>query len=178
MQGFFVPFPSLIWLHVPHNWASAEQTMTSVLVQPELSHLTGRRCTQSCSDYGSNSFPLLYPFVFLFYVRGGVESVLSLSISTLSLSSSHSPANFIPPVFGCKPQLTHRIWSKPFLFLLVDSESSESVSYNHKDVKDFRTRGTVGLFCGLLFIPPTARVYPSEPSLKQFSSMSFCRCMC
>lgn len=64
------------------NGASAEQTMTSVFVQPELSLMAGRRCTQSCSTY----FPSPFVPFFIFHVRGeGVEPARPLALYLSSL---------------------------------------------------------------------------------------------
>lgn len=82
---FSVPF-HLIWLNMSHNSASAEQTMTSMLVQPELSHFTGRQRNLSCSAYSSNSVScILFVFLFFFFFTcvGGL-SFCSPCLSPLS----------------------------------------------------------------------------------------------
>lgn len=110
---FSVPF-HLIWLNMSHNWASAEQTMTSMLVQPELSHFTGRQRNLSCSAYSSNSVScILFVFLFFFFLHAWGDCPFALPVSPLSLSSSHSRANFISPMFGCELRLSHRMWSLP-----------------------------------------------------------------
>lgn len=150
--SFSVPFPSLIWLNMPLIWASVEQTMTSVFVQPELSLMTGRRCR---STYGSSSFPLLNPFCLSFLcARGGWVCPFAVPLCTLSLS--HSPANFIPPVFGRKALLTHRMWSKLFLFLLLSqfhtiTKTWKSSSDQQPKMLRSRTRETV--LCFIIHTP-------------------------
>lgn len=134
---FSGPFPSPICLNIPHNWASVEQTRTSVLVQRELSHFDRKTVHPEIFLLRLQlvPFPLYFLSFFFMCVCRGVEAVLLLSISTLS--PVHTVQLILyPPCLAVKHS-SHRIWSKLFLFLLVDSETSESLSYSHKDVKEF-----------------------------------------
>lgn len=101
--SFILLFP-VIWFNILQNWASVEQAIASSLCFCSQNRPSWR------VDSAARAVPLIAPvhsvssilFCLFLCAWGG-----SCSVSTHSLFSSHSLANFTSSMLDCKPQLSH-----------------------------------------------------------------------